>query len=381
MSRTIGLVVNPVAGLGGPAGLKGSDGERAQAQALARGAVPRAGARAAAALAVVAREHPGAEVVTATGPLGADAVHAAGLRARIVGPAVGGATSASDTRSAVAAARAAGAGLVLFAGGDGTARDVVDAAGEGPVLGIPAGVKMYSACFAVSPAAAGAIASAWLCGANLAVESREVLDVTEDEVRAGRVDPRLHGTLAVPVVRGRTQARKTATTSGDAQAVARAAAGVVDQMRPGVRYLLGPGGTVAEVARQLGLPKTPLGVDVVEDGRLVLADGSEQELLAAVAGRPARAVVTIIGGQGFILGRGNQQVSAAVVRSLGDDPLVVVATEDKLTALAGLPLLVDTGDPEVDVSLAGYVRVTTAPGRQSLYPVTAPERQGAQQCA
>jgi predicted polyphosphate/ATP-dependent NAD kinase len=381
VSRQLGLVVNPVAGVGGPAGLKGSDGTQTQANALARGATLRAGARAAAALAVVAREHPRARILTVAGPMGADAVRAAGLTPVVVGPPVGSTTTAADTRSAVAAVRAAGAGLVLFAGGDGTARDVVDAAGESAVLGIPAGVKMYSACFAVSPAAAGSVAGAWLSGPVPALESREVLDVTEDEVRAGRVDPRLHGTLVVPVVRGRTQSRKSATASSQEAAVAAAAAGVVERLRPGVRYLLGPGSTLAEVARQLDVPKTPLGVDVILDGELVLADASEAELLQVVAGGPATAVVTVIGGQGFLLGRGNQQLSAAVIARLGEHPLLVVATEDKLIALAGQALVVDTGDAAVDRSLAGYARVITGPGRHSLYPVIAPEQQGALQCA
>ncbi len=155
-----------------------------------------------------------------------------------------------------------------------------------------------------------------------------------------------------------------------------AARGAASALRTGVRYLLGPGGTMSELARELGVPKTPLGVDVVLDGRRVLADASERELLDEIGRGPAQAVVTVIGGQGFLLGRGNQQLSSRVLQALGDDPLLVVAPEQKLIDLGGRPLLVDTGDPAVDAALAGFVRVVTGPSTTSIYPVHAPEHEG-----
>jgi predicted polyphosphate/ATP-dependent NAD kinase len=140
---------------------------------------------------------------------------------------------------------------------------------------------------------------------------------------------------------------------------------------------------MAEAARILGLRKSPLGVDVVLDGRLVRSAASEEELLNEIAHGPAQAVVTVIGGQGFLLGRGNQQLSARVLRAIGagpdasdhdrSGPLMVVAPEAKLVELRGAPLLVDTGDLELDASLAGFIRVVTGPGASSFYPVHAPE--------
>ncbi len=242
---------------------------------------------------------------------------------------------------------------------------------------------MYSGCFAVSPSAAGALAARWIESA-VPLEDREVLDVDEQAIRAGRVDPTLFALVSVPFMSGRTQARKSATPASEAAGVRLAAAGAIAAMRPGTRYLLGPGGTTREVARQLGLDKTPLGVDVVRDGQIELVDASERELLELLAegsaADPAQAMVTVIGGQGFLLGRGNQQLSSAVLRALGPDPLCVVATESKLTALGGRPLLVDTGDRDLDRTLSGYVPVITGVGRTSVYPVHAPENEGAHSC-
>lgn len=371
--KRLGLVVNPVAGLGGPAGLKGSDGVSTQELARARGASPAAADRAARMLGVLAAAAPDLVVPTAAGPMGADVVRAAGLEPDIVWTPATTATSGADTTAAVAALATAGADLVLFVGGDGTARDV--AAGlppEGLVLGVPAGVKMYSSCFAVSPEAAGALAGRWLRD-HLPSRVAEVLDIDEDALRAGRAVPQLHALLKVPEWAGRTQARKAATPASDAAAVTAAAAGAKRRLQPGVRYLMGPGGTVAELGRQLGLDLSPLGVDVVADGRLLARDASEPELLAHVAGQQARAVVTVIGGQGFLIGRGNQQLSPRVLRGLAADPLLVVATEQKLIDLGGRPLLVDSGDPALDAELAGHVRVITGPGSSAMYPIASPQ--------
>lgn len=411
----IGLVVNPVAGVGGPAGLAGSDGADVQRLATVRGARSRVQERAALALAVFGAQHPGLGVVTAAGAMGADAVHAAGLLPHVVYTPSAGAregrkaspTESADTSRAVAAVAAAGADLVLVVGGDGTLRDAAvglraaassstsqhdltpyAAAGlEGAesarvvlnceqrpaVLGVPAGVKMYSPVFAVSPAAAGAIAADWVSRGILPTEDREVLDIDEAALRRARVDPTLYAMLRVPVRNGRTQARKAPTPASEAAAVEAAARGAVALMRKGVRYLLGPGGTTAEIARQLGIEGTLLGVDVVLNGVVIARRASERDLLAEIAQGPAQAVITVIGGQGFLLGRGNQQLSASVLRTIGDRPLLVVAPEQKLIDLRGRPLIVDSGDLDLDARLVGHMRIITGVGTSSLYPVTAPE--------
>lgn len=373
----IGLVVNPVAGIGGPAGLAGSDGVAVQARARELGAAPRAGERAAIAIRALLARRPGTVIVTVPGAMGQEAVLAAGAIPRLIpcggsgegtweggGEGGRGGTSAADTRAAV---RALGGrvDLLLFAGGDGTARDVLDAGPaephgpSGPVLGIPAGVKVHSGCFAVGPAAAG-LAAAEFTGDTA---QAEVVDLDEDAYRAGRVSPRLYGTLPVPAAPHRLSGRKTGSSSaapGTAESIARE---LVARMRPDTVYLLGPGTTTMAVGRALGLPTTLLGVEVVADGKLLAADVSERELLSVLDAhgahgpRDTHAVVSVIGGQGFLLGRGNQQISPAVLHRVST--LHVLASQRKLAGLRGRPLLADTGDPATDARISGHLEVIT----------------------
>ncbi|MFF7588679.1 ATP-NAD kinase family protein [Kitasatospora purpeofusca] len=370
----VGLIVNPVAGLGGAVALKGSDGPDIQARALALGAVPRAAERAAAALRALRARRPDVLVLTVAGPMGEDSARAAGVPYRLAHrpaatPTSAGATSvgatstgAADTRAAVAALGEVD--LLLFAGGDGTARDVLDAAPRPPVLGIPAGVKVYSGCFALSPAAAGAT----VAGFDGRTVDAEVVDLDEEGHRAGLVGARLYGTLRVPAARDRLSGRKTGSSAappGSAESIARA---VVAGMRPGTAYALGPGATTLAVGRALGLALTPLGVDVVRDGALLASDVTEQRLHAIAMSQVTHGVLSVIGGQGFVIGRGNQQFSPRVLATLAG--VVVLATQQKLAALGGRPLLVDSGDPRADAAFEGHVRVVTGHRESVLYRIS-----------
>ncbi|MFB8171806.1 ATP-NAD kinase family protein [Kitasatospora purpeofusca] len=378
----VGLIVNPVAGLGGAVALKGSDGPDIQARALALGAVPRAAERAAAALRALRARRPDVLVRTVAGAMGEDSARAAGVPYRLAhrpaatsgGTAGSGAlsTGAADTRAAPtgpADTRAAVAALgevdlLLFAGGDGTARDVLDASPRPPVLGIPAGVKVYSGCFALSPAAAGAT----VAGFDGRTVDAEVVDLDEEGHRAGLVGARLYGTLRVPAARERLSGRKTGSSAappGSAESIARA---VVADMRPGTAYALGPGATTLAVGRALGLALTPLGVDVVRDGALLAPDVTEQRLHAIAMSQVTHGVLSVIGGQGFVIGRGNQQFSPRVLAALAG--VVVLATQQKLAALGGRPLLVDSGDPRADAAFEGHVRVVTGHRESVLYRIS-----------
>jgi predicted polyphosphate/ATP-dependent NAD kinase len=355
----LGLIVNPIAGIGGRLALKGSDDPMRVAEALRGGADRPAPARARLALAALPAD---VELLAAGGSMGA------ALAGTAVTEAVADSTAA-DTRTAAVALVDAGIDLLLFAGGDGTAVDVLEAIGDRvPVVGIPAGVKMHSAVFGVTPRRAGELAAAFAAGRVDGDAPAEVMDVDEADLAAGLISPRLHGFLRVPVAPGLTQGSKARSSQGEAAAQAAIAAQMVERLPAAAPVLIGPGTTTAAVMAALGLPKSLLGVDVVQDGRLLVADADEAALLA-VASPAATIVLAPVGGQGFILGRGNQQLSPAVIRAIGADRLVVVATEAKLAGLRGQPLLVDTGDPELDAALAGYRRVVVGYGHEMIYEV------------
>jgi predicted polyphosphate/ATP-dependent NAD kinase len=386
----VGLLVNPIAGLGGRVGLKGSDGAETVRRAIALGAVPQAGERAEAALGRMLerwppdREQP--RVLAGSGPMGEHAARRAGLAAVVVGrPMATGDSTAEDTRRIVADMVASGLDLLLVAGGDGTARDVCAAIGTTtPVLGIPAGVKIHSPVYATSPHAAGDLAAGFLAvaPARRRTALAEVVDLDEDAYRRGEIAPRLFGELLVPAEDRRLQARKEPSPQSDGAAAAAVAQGVAGHLVQGGRCVLGPGSTVRAVAARLGVSKTLIGVDVIDVvvgsapatvATLVAIDVGAAELERLVSDVPARLVLTPIGGQGFILGRGNQQLSPAVVRAVlaaaGRDAIIVAATPAKLASLQGRPLLVDSGDAALDMDLSGYLSVVTGPDERTIYRV------------
>lgn len=371
----VGLIVNPVAGMGGRVGLKGTDGAEVLARARALGAVPAAAERADRALGRLARQSAGISVVAAPGRMGADvaARHPFEVEPLAAADVDVEVTSAADTRAAAAELLEARVDLILFAGGDGTARDVIDVVGESvPVLGIPTGVKMHSGVFASTPESAGEVAASFLAAAGRApVREADVMDVDEDAVRAGTISMRLYGAARVPDDRLRMPGAKSSPAPSDETALDAVCAAVSDAFDPRRIYVLGPGTTTRRLTRHLGLPKTLLGVDAVRAGRLVGADLGERELLALLDDEPATVVVGVVGGQGALLGRGNQQLSPAVLRRVGTDNIEVIAGLHKLLELKPAVLHVDTGDPELDRLLCGYRRIHVAPRRTLVYRVAA----------
>ncbi len=343
--RRIGVVVNPIAGMGGRVGLKGTDGKVAEARAL--GAKPRSPARAVDALKSL-RHHSARmqiDLLAFGGRMGADEARVAGFDPRVVGGPAQAETSAEDTREAVRRFVAAGVDLILFVGGDGTAVDVANTLAEldsdTPILGVPAGVKTYSSVFAVNPSAAGRIA------ANFErVEQREINDLDEEAYRAGLVRAELRAVANVPLDE-ELQASKDISRDG----VEGIAAGFLDNVEQGVTYVLCPGSTVGAIKKALGFDGSPLGVDVWRDGEVWVKDANEQQILAHLGERNV-IVVSPIGGQGFIFGRGNQQVSPDVIRRC---QVEIVASREKLNGVR--VLRVDTGEPALDEQLRGWAKV------------------------
>lgn len=364
----LGLVVNPVAGLGGAVGLKGTDGPDTVAEALRRGAVPQAGPRAARALARLAARCPGVRIIAAPGPMGQDWAAGLGLDVAALRPdTTPGSGTARDTRAAVAAM--ADCDVIIFAGGDGTARDVAAALAPGQALmGIPCGVKMHSGVFAISPEAAGAM-MADLMNLDRPADwddSAEVMDIDETELRAGRLAPRLFGLARVPRLQSRIQAAKGGPRQDAASALAGAAAHLAKSLRPGTVAIIGPGTSAGAVMQAAGHRPTLLGTDALLDGQVLARDATARDLEDLAKGRDVQIVLGVTGRQGFLIGRGNQQISAPLITKAGRAGLLVLATEEKLATLAQPCLWVDTGDPALDAALAGFVRVQTGAGRQMM---------------
>lgn len=355
----IGLVVNPVAGMGGPVGLKGTDGRDTIEEALRRGAVAQAGARARRAMAVLSKSNPGARLIVAPGEMGA--AHVSGLPLAVDVLELGKpALTAEDTRKAVAAMK--GADLVVFAGGDGTARDVAAVLPDGAgMLGIPCGVKMHSAVFALSPEGAGHLLADLLAAPERIQwrDDAEIVDIDEAALRAGHLSPRLYGYARVPQARMRMQAAKGGPRRNSSAALAGAAQAIVSEMAADILYIVGPGSSAGSVTQALGFTPTLLGVDAIRNRDIVARDATAGMLRELAGEGEVRLVLGVTGQQGFVLGRGNQQIPPELIRRAGLNGLLVLATEEKLSALATPRLWVDTGQPDLDAALAGFIRVRT----------------------
>ncbi len=368
----IGLIINPLAGIGGRVGLKGSDGAVIQRRALELGAKPRSGARALQTLQVLVEKVKRLEILAPPGEMGADAAHEAGVIPTIVGEITPGATTAKDTVAAARKMVERQVDLLIFAGGDGTARDIFQAvAALVPVIGIPAGVKIHSGVFATQPRAAGDLCVEFLNSQPMNLMEAEVIDLDEGAYRQGTIITRLYGYLMVPQHRRWMQNSKTPSPAAENVQMEAIAWDVVENLLADHYYVLGPGTTTRAVANRLGFEKTLVGVDVVTKDRPVVMDANERQLLELVRTAPARSriIVTPIGGQGFLFGRGNQPISPAVIRIVGRQNIQVICTPGKLNTFSGRPLLVDTGDTDLDAQLSGHITITTGYQEKAVFRI------------
>lgn len=383
---SLGLIVNPLAGIGGPAGLAGSDGIATQTEAFARGVRPRAGERAARFLRQLNQLCPEWSLsLAARGEMGAAIARRIGIDPRVVvtgsetrdapmsdqerqsAESLVGLSSAEDTKSAARAMLDAEQrpDAIVFVGGDGTARDVHDAVGTKiAVLGVPAGVKMQSAVFARSPETAASLLASW-SESDRATELREVADIDEEARRQGRVVAQVWGEMRVPLGAGQVQGGKVGQSRAALGSLPGIAAGLAERLKPESAWLMGPGGTVRSVAEELGLPASLLGVDLhLPNGsgpRISHLDLSAREIDERLSrnGLRTQIIVSPIGGQGFVLGRGNQQIDAAVLARLEDDGLLIIATPLKLSELGGRPLYAELPEDLQTSGLLGPRRVIT----------------------
>ena len=324
--KKIGLIVNPVAGLGGKAGLKGSDGEEIQAEALKKGVRPEANMKAERALEQLLPLRDGLEIITYEGVMGGNTAKSMGFNVSFVGKeASSGHATAEDTERLAAIIAGKKVDLILFAGGDGTARNMYNAVGDQlPVVGIPAGV----------------------------------MDLNEELYRQGIVAPKLYGYMKVPDNRQKMQNVKMRSTAENVNLDC-IATDVIKSMKEDVVYFIGAGTTTRNIMEILGLDYTLIGVDAVRNRQLIGKDLDEFHIWEFAKNNECEIVLTVIGGQGHILGRGNQQISPRIIRKVGIPGINIIATKEKLISLPLHRLLVDTGDRELDEAFSGYIKVIT----------------------
>ncbi len=373
----IGFIINPIAGMGGRVGLKGTDG--VVEEAIRLGAEPVAPKKAVQTLRLLLNtleggaHPPHIDWFTCSGALGRDALLEAGFENLNVLHEVGDRPTAQDTIEATRAFMRAEVDLIVFCGGDGTARDIAQIAGKSvPILGIPSGVKMYSGVFGITPARTAEIVARFVFG-ELNVTQADIIDLDEEKYRKGDWAVRLFCSAKTPYEPSYTQSAKALISErSDAMVKSEIAEYLAEEIgaNPDTLFVLGPGSTVQTVSQQLGIEKTLLGVDAVLEGKSVGNDLNERDLLDLLMHHPvAKLILSPIGAQGFILGRGNLQISPQVVRKIGLDRLMVIATPTKLMRTPFLRF--DTGDHLLDGALArrGYISVITGYRRHRLTPI------------
>lgn len=372
MAKKIGIIVNPVAGMGGKVGLKGSDGEEILAKAIELGAEPECPDKAVVAISQFKDFKDDAlEIYTYPNEMGEYEVKACGLEPIVLNHMHSANTKPDDTVRAAKEMYELGVDIILFAGGDGTARNILDAVGDKiAVLGIPGGCKIHSAVYAINPKTAGRLMLKYLQGKVTDLKLSEVMDIDEDAFREGVLNARLYGYMKVPNDNKMVQNLKSGRACGEAAALDLVSRYIAYNLEKDVLYVMGTGSTVSGVMSKLGLKNTLLGVDLVYNNRVIANDVNESNILMHLEKYDkAKIIITVIGGQGYLFGRGNQQISHRVIRKIGLNNIIIIATKNKMYSLFGQPLLVDTGDEKLNEELSGYRKVIVGYGESVMFKV------------
>ena len=363
----IGFLVNPIAGMGGAVGLKGTDNQL-YFLALRKGAKPVAPKRAERFLSRLLQESFRGFLIVANGVMGCDYMPKTRLSYKCLKIPTCSRTTKKDTADVVKEMIKENVDLIVFVGGDGTARDILDVIdGRIPILGVPSGVKMYSGVFAVSPEAAAEVVRAYAEGkAEIIVTN--VADADEEAINRGLLKVKVYGLAKAPAVEQLITPTKDFGSYSDSEAKKAIAEYFRDEyIKPNNLYLLGPGTTIKALADILKIEKTLLGIDALWNNSLVGKDLDEEGILDLLSKyRNPHIVITIIGAQGYIFGRGNQQLSPKVIRTVGKERIHILATPSKLVKIKYL--LIDTGDSKLDIELSGYYRIITGYREETVLP-------------
>ena len=366
--KLIGFIVNPIAGLGGSVGLKGTDGELYKL-ALEMGAKSSIASIVKQFLDNIENKKE-IKFLTAPAQMGEDYLHKIGIEYEVIGE-IGAETDANDTKRIANSLLERNVSCLVFFGGDGTARDIFDAIrSDLPVIGVPSGVKMFSAVFAINPRAAARILDSLFMD-NIDYEEREILDIDEKSYRNGILESQLYGFLKVPKYMNLIQASKDSSRMSRSNEVIKKeiALRIIEDMKGNVVYFLGPGTTVKAICDELNLPKTLLGVDAVYQNQIIGQDLNELGILGLIQEYDQFCIiVSPIGKQGFIFGRGNKQFTPIILKEVGINNIIVIATRDKLKELTSLK--VDTGEKELDESFERFFRVIIGYKEELIIPLT-----------
>ena len=377
----IGILANPDAGLGGRLGLKGSDGQAELARS--KGAEDRSGPRLSSMLGHFSRIHrtesSQIEWITSTGRMGTEWIPVEldiGTISEVhQSP---GKTSASDTQDAVARLLENGIDLLVYSGGDGTTRDIVSSLSESktpelPVIGVPSGVKMHSGCFASSPKAAAEVLSAWIQG-DLLVSSTEVLDLDEELYRKGKWVVRLYAEAFSPNSPRWMQGSKELIQTESEEEIIIGLSNHIEEsiVDEGHLVIWGSGGTLREIGGNIGFELTTLGIDATIGSEKVGTDLAESGIIEILDSHdgPVTLLLSPMGGQGFLIGRGNLQLSPSVLSSIGVDNIMGVVTPAKLLTVRALRI--ETGDDSLDQEFASkrYMKVLQGYRTTRILPVS-----------
>ncbi|MFX1378982.1 MAG: ATP-NAD kinase family protein [Promethearchaeota archaeon] len=367
--KKIGLIINPIAGMGGSIGLKGTDGITYK-KAIKMGATPVTPMRANELLLNIKNKDK-IILLVAPGKMGADIVRNIGIKFKIIGE-IGKETIKEDTKRIAKQIVSETIDLLIFCGGDGTARDIFDSIGlEVPIVALPAGVKMFSSVFAINPRSAAELIDKFI-EEVIETEEKEVLDIDEDLVRQDILQAKLYGYLKVPKVLNLIQSAKTGSGFGrtieeNKQEIAQF---IIENMEDNILYLLGSGTTIKTITDNLNLPKTLLGIDALLNKKIIGKDLNEKHILQLLKDYPNnQIIISPIGGQGFIFGRGNKQLTPEILQKIGINNVKIIATEEKMKGLDCLR--VDTGNVNTDELFKGFVKVITGYKQELIVEVKA----------
>lgn len=367
--KTIGLIINPIAGMGGRVGLKGTDGRDILRKAINLGAQQEAPKKALLALKELEGIRDKLLFLTVSSDMGEEQCKELDLNYEVIYK-PSGETNSDDTINATRIMKKRDVELILFTGGDGTARDIYEAIGTDiPVIGIPGGVKIHSPVYGNTPISAGKLAHSYLEN-NLPLKEEEVIDLDEDAYRSNIMRTSLYGYLKIPFQKEFLQNKKAPTPLTEEATQRAIALDISDYMEEDTYYIIGPGTTTRAIMDELNLPNSLLGVDIIKNKEMIKLDCNENELLDIVEDGNVKLIITPTGGQGYLLGRGNQQISPEVLKKIKKDNIMIISTNDKILSLSGKPLLIYTGDENLDKMLTGYYRVKIGYGTDLMYPIS-----------